>query len=64
MSGGYPFGDEMARYSDDFEIWLQPMVAKFHVKGHDQSALWQILEEMHDASSQLCKLEVVKISRN
>lgn len=40
------------------------MVAKFRVKGHDRSALWQILEEMHDASSQLCKPEVVKISRN
>ena len=64
LSGGYPFGDDMARNSDDSGICCQTMVAKFHAKGHDHSVLWQILEEMHDASRQLCKQEVVKISRD
>ena len=42
----------------------QSVVAKFHAKGYDRSALWNVFAMMHDAGSQLCKLEVVKISRD
>jgi hypothetical protein len=42
----------------------QIVVAKFHAKGHDRSALWQILEEMYDTSNQFCKLEMMKISKD
>jgi len=36
----------------------------FHTKGHDRSALWQVFAKLHDAGSQLCQLEVIKISRD
>jgi ribonuclease HI len=42
----------------------QTVVAKFHIKGCDRSALWNVFVEMHDVGSQLCKLEVIKISRD
>jgi hypothetical protein len=42
----------------------QMVVAKFHSKGCDRSALWNVFMMMHDTDSQLCKLEVVKISRD
>lgn len=35
------------------------MVAKFHTTGRDHSALWQVFAKMHDASTQLCQLEVM-----
>jgi ribonuclease HI len=42
----------------------QTMVVKFHIKGCDRSALWNVFAEMHDVGRQLCKLEVIKISRD
>ena len=39
------------------------VVANFHTKGHDRSALWQVFAKLHDAGSQLCQLEIIKISR-
>ena len=42
----------------------QTVVANFHTKGHDRSALWQVFAKLHDAGSQLCQLEVIKISRD
>jgi hypothetical protein len=40
------------------------VIAKFHIKGCDGSTLWNVFVEMHDVGSQLCKLEVIKISRD
>ena len=40
------------------------VVANFHTKGHDRSALWQVFAKLHDTGSQLCQLEVIKISRD
>ena len=42
----------------------QLVVAKFYAKGCDRSVLWNVLAMMHEAGSQLCKLEVVKINRD
>jgi hypothetical protein len=42
----------------------QTAVTKFHIKDCDHSALWSVFAEMHDVGSQLCKLEVIKISRD
>jgi ribonuclease HI len=41
----------------------QTVVSKLHAAGRDRSILWQFIDETRAVGSQLCKLEIIKISR-
>jgi hypothetical protein len=41
----------------------QTVVSKLHAAGLDRSILWQFIVEMRAVGSHLCKLEIIKISR-
>jgi hypothetical protein len=41
----------------------QTVVSKLHAAGCDRSILWQFIDEARAVGAQVCKLEIIKISR-